>query len=101
MERSRPVCSTACASDDVGVFGAAANDDNFVAGGDSVRYELDLGAASGELTVEVELLFQSIGYRWAENLKAYRSAETDRFVRYYEQSANVSAMRLATATATF
>lgn len=84
------------ADPDVGVFGAAFEDDDFVAGGDSIRYRLNVGnAGAAALTIEAELLYQTIGFRWAENLKAYRSAETDRFVRYYGESVEGSAVRLA------
>jgi len=51
------------------------------------------------VTVTAELLYQSIGYRWAENLRAYDAAETQRFVRYYEGAAAGSALPLARATA--
>jgi hypothetical protein len=86
------------AAADVAVHGAAATDADFVAGGDRVRYRVDLGAAPrGPVRVTVELLYQSIGYRWAENLRGYDSAETRRFVRYYDDNAAVSASVLATA----
>ena len=39
------------------------------------------------MTVSAELLFQTIGYRWAENLRDYDAFETNRFVEYYEESA--------------
>jgi hypothetical protein len=45
------------------------------------------------------LLYQSIGFRWAENLRAYDAAETQRFVRYYSESAAGSAVKLASAEA--
>ena len=43
------------------------------------------------------MLFQTIGYRWARNLTAYDSVETNRFARYYENNATDSATILATA----
>ena len=51
------------------------------------------------LTVAAELLYQSIGYRWAENLRAYPAPETERFTRFYELAAAGSAMSVAHATA--
>jgi hypothetical protein len=42
--------------------------------------------------VEAALWYQPIGYRWAENLKAYDSLETNRFVSYYEAMAATSAI---------
>ena len=35
-----------------------------------------------------ELLYQSIGYRWAENLRGYEGQEVDRFIAYYDQVTN-------------
>ena len=66
-----------------------------VAGGDRVEYLVDVSGANGAVTVSVDLLFQSIGYRWAENLRDYDAAETNRFVGYYEESASSSAVALA------
>jgi hypothetical protein len=86
------------APDDVAVRGAAAADANFVAGGDRVRYHVELPAAArGQLTVSAELLYQSIGYRWAENLRGYGTDETQRFLRYYAGAAAGSALPLARA----
>ena len=51
------------------------------------------------LTVEAELLYQSIAYRWSENLRGYSADETQRFGRYYAENAAASASTVATATA--
>lgn len=67
---------------EIAVYGEALADADFLAGGDRVQYLLDLGAASGPFTIQVELLYQSISFRWAENLKGFDSAETQRFVEY-------------------
>jgi len=83
------------AETDVAVHGAAMADDDFGAGGDRVRYRVPIANAVGALTVSVELLYQSVGFRWAENLRAYDTRETRRFVRYYTESATDSAHRLA------
>lgn len=85
----------------IAIHGEAGDDGNFVGGRDRVRYRIALGAAeSAPLLVEAELLYQSIGYRWAENLRAYAAEETQRFGRYYADNAADSAVRLAGATAT-
>jgi hypothetical protein len=80
--------------DDIAVTGAALNDADFVAGGDRIRYELPIRVAAGA-RVEAELLFQSIGYRWADNLAEYTTAETDRFVGYYRETITGSEVSLA------
>jgi hypothetical protein len=87
------------ADSDIGVFGGALTDETFVGGGDRVTYEI-AAPPSGRIEVEVELLYQSIGYRWARNLAGYRSTETDRFVRFYEGSSHEAPARLAAASAT-
>ena len=50
--------------------------------------------------VEAQLGYQSIAYRWAENLRSYRAAEPQRFVWYYDQMAPESAIMLARAAGT-
>jgi hypothetical protein len=85
---------------DVAVRGGAADDADFVGGGDRVGYRIDLSDAAGApLAVEAALLYQSIAYRWAENLRAYEADETRRFSRYYAESAAGSAALIAAATA--
>lgn len=90
---------SATAHSDIAVAGAAAGDPDFVGGSDRTRYELTVGEVSGPLTVTVELLFQSIGHRWAENLRVFDSEETNRFSRYYDAVPNVPVV-IQSATAT-
>lgn len=89
----------ASAPDDVAVLGAAASDPDFLAGNDTVRYRVHVGPEVTGVTVSARLLFQTIGYRWARNLADYDAFETNRFVGYYEASANGSAVLLAAAEA--
>jgi hypothetical protein len=67
---------------DIAVSGQAAQDPAFVAGGHRTRFDvlLDEQAAPGPYTVTVELMYQTIGYRWANNLRQLSSPEIDRFV---------------------
>jgi hypothetical protein len=89
----------AAAVADVAVHGEAVADTDFAAGGDRVRYGVELGAAQrGPLRIVAELLYQSIGYRWADNLRGYDADETRRFVRFYDENAAASASLLAEAT---
>jgi hypothetical protein len=83
------------AGDDAAVRGGAASDPDFVGGSDRVLYELDLAGGSGPFTVEVELWFQPIAYRWARNLAAYDAPETRRFSAWYEEMAAGSAIVVA------
>jgi hypothetical protein len=70
------------AVEDIRVMGEAAGDSSFNAGGDTVTYAVDLPGASGPLTVTVELLYQSIGYRWAENVRGEKTAESEAFLGF-------------------
>ncbi|MCC7173886.1 MAG: hypothetical protein IT159_01720 [Bryobacterales bacterium] len=84
---------------DVAVEGAAAADGNFTGGGDRVRYSVDVSGAQGPYRLEAELRYQSIAFRWAANLRQYDSAETQRFVRYYDASSAGAVATLARARA--
>ncbi len=75
--------------EDIAVKGAAVDDVDFLAGGDRVQYLVDLASTSGPFTIQVELLYQTIGYRWAINLQGYNSLETERFVNYYNEMPNL------------
>jgi hypothetical protein len=46
----------------------------------------------------VALVYQPIAFRWAQNLGAHRSMETDRFVGYYNGAAATSSVVLARTT---
>jgi hypothetical protein len=56
---------------------------------------VDLPPQTGPVQVEVELRYQPISYRWAQNLKGYDAPETRRFVSYYESMAAQSSTVLA------
>jgi hypothetical protein len=89
------------ATEDIAVRGPAAADPDFAGGGDTVTYSLVLPNAPGPVSVTAELYFQSIGFRWAENLRAYTAPEPQRFVRYYDEHASQSSKLLATASTAF
>ena len=88
------------ASWEVAVNGGALEDRDFIGGSDRIRYAVAIGDSDGPLSITVELMFQTVGYRWAENLRAYDAEEPQRFVRYYEESAGNSAVTLASASTT-
>jgi len=77
------------ASDDIAVNGAASSDSDFLGGRDGLRYLVDTGEASGPYTITAELLYQSIGYRWAKNLSRFDAPEPLRFTGYYERLPNL------------
>lgn len=75
-------------SDLIAVTGQAATDDDFVGGQDKVTYRIPVEGGQGPFTVAVELLYQSIGHRWAQNLMSKDTEEARTFGRYYNALGN-------------
>ena len=87
------------AEPEIAVHGEADGDADFTGGSDRIRYSIPIGNATGPFGVTAELLYQPIGYRWANNLKAYaQAAEPQRFTRYYDSMSAGSAATLARST---
>jgi hypothetical protein len=78
------------AGSQIAVVGGAGQDADFDQSGDRVRYAVDVNPAEGPFRIDAELRFQVIGFRWAENLRSYKSEETTRFVGFYESMASSS-----------
>ena len=76
------------AGPDFATYGRAAADADFGGGGDRTRYAVDVGSAKSPFVVDAELLYQSVGYRWAKNLDEHDADETRRFAAYYEAVSN-------------
>ncbi len=89
----------ATAPAEIAVFGSAVGDADFAAPGDRVRYRVAV-PTSGPLSIEVELRFQPIAFRWAQNLARYREAEPRAFVNYYNSLAPSSSVVVARASST-
>ena len=87
------------AEEAVAVHGSAEADEDFVGGRDRVGYVVDISGTEGPYIVEVELMYQPIGYRWAHNLGDQEAEEIERFIGYYEEMADSSAVTLASAKA--
>jgi len=88
----------ATADADIAVVGDARSDADFRDGGDRVRYVVPAEGA-GPFRVDVELRYQPIAYRWAQNLGRYDAPEPARFLRYYNAGASGSSVVVATASA--
>jgi hypothetical protein len=86
------------AGSDIAVIGAAREDADFTDRGDRVRYQIDTRGQAGPFLVEIELRYQPIGFRWAQNLKPYQATETQRFVSWYDEMAAGSSVVLARST---
>jgi hypothetical protein len=90
------------AENDIAVIGDALKDPAFTAGTHRLRYSAPLGTATGPFTIDVELWYQPIGFRWANNLKPYNKAdEPRRFNTYFDsmQSSTATVVVRSAATA--
>jgi hypothetical protein len=88
----------ASASEDVKVLGQAATDADFNGGSDTVTYSVPAVNGAISYSVGAELYYESIGFRWVQNLRGYDAPEPKRFVGYFEQHAQQSAKLLSHAT---
>ncbi len=79
------------------VHGRARGDADFRAGSDRIQYRVAARPGVREIVVRARLMFQTIGFRWAQNLAPYDAHETKRFVTYYNDNASASAVLLAEA----
>jgi hypothetical protein len=68
----------------IAVYGEAATDGNFTAGGDEVSYSVS--APDGALTITVRLLYQALAYPLAQDLWQDGTDLTDRFRNQYDVS---------------
>ncbi len=75
--------------DDIAVVGDAATDDNFVGGGDEIVYAIPVGGGHSIFTIEVELLYQTISYRWGQKFIGSNSQEGINFLTYTEKVDNI------------
>jgi len=90
----------ATADHDIAVHGGAGEDSDFLGGGDRVGYVVGLGGGEGPYSIEAELWYQPVAYRWAHNLGDQQAVEIDRFISYYEEMAGKSAVILASTKKT-
>lgn len=73
---------------DIAIVGAAQSDPDFTGGGDTVHLSIDPANAVGPFTLQVEVNYQSVGYRWAENINSVEAPEIERFASLYSQVGN-------------
>jgi hypothetical protein len=67
----------------IAVVGHAVKDATFTGGSDIVQYRIHMAGPEQVARVDVALLYQPIGFRWAHNLNGYNSTETARFVEFF------------------
>jgi hypothetical protein len=90
----------AAADPSIAVVGGARNDARFTGGSDIVNYNVAVPDGRGPYRISAELLYESIGYRWAHNLEPYQAFEPKRFLGYYNAEASRLAKPVATASLT-
>ncbi|MCX8061460.1 MAG: cytochrome c family protein [Anaerolineales bacterium] len=73
----------------VAVVGDALKDNDFLAGGDTLNVQADVSQAEIPLVIRAELLYQTIGYRWATNVLAASNPLAMEFARYWQQTPNL------------
>ena len=76
------------AVDDIGVFGAAKVDSDFIGGSDEVTYKVDTAGYTGVLTIEAVLNYQTISYAFYTDMIKDSDAEplVKRFEDFYEDT---------------
>ena len=79
----------------IAVVGSALEDADFADASDRVRYQVQVADAA---TVEVELRYQPIAYRWVQNLRGYEAREPRAFITYFESMASVSSTPVTRAS---
>lgn len=71
------------------IVGEALQDSTFIGGSDSLTYQIQTGGASGPFTIQVEFLYQSVSYRWAQNLLDSQTDEAQTFGRMLNKTGNL------------
>ena len=71
---------------DIAVYGLAAQDEDFIGGADLVRYQVDTSGYEGPFTVSVELLYETLSYRFVQDMLLDKTELTERFGAYYNSS---------------
>ncbi len=88
--------SLADADPAIAPYGLVTGDETFIAGRDTLHYAVDVSAYEGPFTINFELYYQSIGYRWAENLRGYSNEQSQQFFALYD-SADKTPILIGTA----
>jgi mono/diheme cytochrome c family protein len=71
------------------VIGNALQDATFTGGSDTVKYQVQTTGAQGPFTVQVDLLYQSVSYRWSQNVLDNQTEEAQTFGRMLDQTGNI------------
>jgi hypothetical protein len=80
------------------VRGEARTDGNFVGGADQVAYQVDVSGFAGPFTVEVELLYQSVSFRYATQVAEGGTALADQWGALVDAGDKMPAVVASAAT---
>ena len=69
---------------EIAVYGDAAEDANFIGGGDEIAYRIDTTGFTAPFTVQAELLYEPLSYRFIQDLLEDDTELVNRFGGYYE-----------------
>jgi hypothetical protein len=67
---------------EIAVRGQAAQDANFTGGSDQITYRIAVASSSGPLTVQAELLYQPLSYRFIQDMLADSGANGRAFAQF-------------------
>jgi hypothetical protein len=68
---------------DIAVYGEAAEDPNFLGGGDLVTYQVAVQGAGGPFTISAELLYEPLSYQSIQDLLLDQTPQVERLGAYY------------------
>lgn len=86
------------AATEIAVVGNAGTDESFTGGSDRVRYRIRMDEGRRLGRIAVELLYQPIAYRWAQNLSDYAAPEPTRFLQLFGSLAQTVSTVVASAS---
>jgi len=69
---------------DIAVYGAAAEDPNFIGGSDRIWYQVDVSGFEGPFAFSAELLYETLSYRFIQDLLLDETDLIKRFEEYYD-----------------
>lgn len=75
------------ATSEIGVYGRAVSDPNFIGGSDQVTYKIDTSGHKGPFIVSARLLFTAVSYPFVKDLEKDQDlAEVRRFMQLYRSA---------------
>ena len=68
---------------DIAIYGKAASDSNFDSGRDTIYYQIEVDGAQGPFSLNAELLYETLSYRFVHDFLKDETSLTNRFGTYY------------------